>query len=469
MSRKWITAIKQLNKVQYFSEGSEIKVPLLKEQIDIESLNDKDNYELKDIFFRAIESIPEPLKEFIPKKLDTLYRIIEEALSLSELSKDGAGTGFVPEQDENCPVCGKNLVHFKKKPPFNTYFCPHVLLVTTPLFDGPKFSYVNKTMSEVADKLIKKDAEHYKGLDKQLKEYADSSEGKYEVIKITNYNSRYQATSYYLIDMMGKEIKDLASCLMPEDIISWDIDLQEDYWNKVVRRKRFDMDFAYHNRGKFYASTSEHQKAIDDYCRAIQFKPSAEIYNDRGLSYAEVGQYQLAIDDYNEAIRLNPNLSKTFTNRGDAKYKLCQYERAIEDYNEAIRLNPDNDRAFNKRGLVYKKIGEYDRAIKDYNEAIRLNPYGDEIHYHSRRFMAYYFNKACCLAIQIKAEESCKAFKYAVKGGFDCKNFNKDSEFDNIIKEPCFITLLKELADEYPWSFDRKEINAILKKAKKKI
>ena len=470
MSRKWITAIKQLNKVQYFSEGSEIKVPLLKEQIDIESLNDKDNYELKDIFFRAIESIPGPLKEFIPKKLDTLYRIIEEALSLSELSKDGAGTGFVPEQDENCPVCGKNLVHFKKKPPFNTYFCPHVLLVTTPLFDGPKFSYVNKTMSEVADKLIKNDAEeHYKGLDEQMKEYADSSEGKYEVIKITNYNSKYQATSYYLIDMMGIHIIDEATYIMPEAIESWDIDLKEEYWNKVINRKRFDMDFAYHSRGELYSRIGEHQRAIDDYNEAIQVKPGADIYNDRGLSYSKINQFQMAIDDYNEAIRLKPDFDEAYTNRGDTYFQLSKYERAIEDYNEAIRLNPDNDRAFNKRGLVYKKIGEYDRAIKDYNEAIRLNPYGDEIHYHSRRFMAYYFNKACCLAIQIKAEESCKAIKYAVKGGFDCKNFNKDSEFDNIIKEPCFITLLKELADEYPWSFDRKEINAILKKAKKKI
>lgn len=209
MSRKWITAIKQLNKVQYFPEGSEIKVPLIKEQIDIESLNDKDNDELKDIFFRAMDSIIDELEEFIPEKLATLYWSIYEELSLSELSSDGAGTGFVPEQDENCPVCGKNLVHFKKKTPFDDYFCSHVLLVTTPLFDGPKFSYVKKTMTEIADKLIKKDSEeHHKGLEEQMKEYADSSEGKYEVINIINYNSEYQATSYYLVETMGKDIID---------------------------------------------------------------------------------------------------------------------------------------------------------------------------------------------------------------------------------------------------------------------
>lgn len=459
MSRKWITAIKQLNKVQYFPEGSEKKVPLLKEQIDIESLNDKDNDELKDIFFCAIGSIIDQLREFIPKKLVTLYWVIYENRSLSELSRDGSGTGFVPEQDENCPVCGKNLVHFKKKPPFDDFFCPHVLLVTTPLFDGRKFSYVKKTMTDIADKLIKKDSEEdYKGLEEQMKEYAYSSDGKYEMIHIINYNSKHQADSYYLIEVMGKKylepVKDGRESGREYDTIN--------YFNSAIEQKSFDLDIAYHNRGRSYCDLGQYKRAIEDFNKAINLKPSESAYNDRGDAYSHLGQYELAIIDFDEAIRLKPDFSDAFINRGYAYYKLCQYEKAIEEFNEALRLKPNTEEAYNKRGLAYKKRGKNESAIKDFDEAIRLNTY------NASRYNAYYYNKACCLAILKKAEEACNCFKKAVFEGYDdWKNFNADKEFNNILKETCFLSLLEELV-KWDWLHDRnKALKALLKKAKK--
>lgn len=69
MSRKWITALKQLNKVQYISDGTDKKIPLLTKPIDIESLKDLENDELQDIFFRTLDPIRDTHEEYIPKKL----------------------------------------------------------------------------------------------------------------------------------------------------------------------------------------------------------------------------------------------------------------------------------------------------------------------------------------------------------------------------------------------------------------
>ena len=146
---------------------------------------------------------------------------------------------------------------------------------------------------------------------------------------------------------------------------------------------------AYYNRGTAYAGLNQHERAIEDFNKAIELNPNyAEAYYNRGVAYAGLNQHERAIEDFNRAIALNPNYAKAYNNRGVAYAELNQHEREIEDYNKAIALNPDDAEAYYNRGLTYAGLNQYERAIEDYNKAIALNP--DFAEAYNNRGNAYY-------------------------------------------------------------------------------
>jgi tetratricopeptide (TPR) repeat protein len=100
----------------------------------------------------------------------------------------------------------------------------------------------------------------------------------------------------------------------------------------------------------------------------------AVTYNNRGLAYHELKQHEKAIEDYNKAIELNPKYAVAYNNRGFAYHELKQYEKAIEDFSKAIEHNPKDAEAYNNRGVAYGGLKEHESAIEDYNKAIELNP-----------------------------------------------------------------------------------------------
>ena len=132
---------------------------------------------------------------------------------------------------------------------------------------------------------------------------------------------------------------------------------------------------AYNNRGNAYNGLSEHERAIEDYNKAIALSPNfAGAYNNRGVAYVRLKQHEQAIGDYNKAIALNPSYVEAYNNRGAAYYGLKQHEQAIGDYNKAIALNPNYAEAYNNRGAAYYGLKQHKQAIGDYNKAIALNP-----------------------------------------------------------------------------------------------
>ncbi|KAF5434593.1 Tetratricopeptide (TPR) repeat containing protein, partial [Candidatus Methanophagaceae archaeon] len=132
---------------------------------------------------------------------------------------------------------------------------------------------------------------------------------------------------------------------------------------------------AYYNRGNAYGKLKQHEKAIEDYSKAIELDLKyADAYNNRGNAYDDLKQYKRAIGDYNKAIELNPKYAMAYYNRGNAYGKLKQHEKAIEDYSKAIELDPKYADAYNNRGNAYGELQQYEEAFEDYNKAIELNP-----------------------------------------------------------------------------------------------
>jgi lipoprotein NlpI len=128
-------------------------------------------------------------------------------------------------------------------------------------------------------------------------------------------------------------------------------------------------------RGVAYRNKGNYDEAIQDFDKAIHFKPDvAEAFNNRGVAYDLKGDYERAIQDYNQVIRLRPDYAAAFNNRGLVYREKGENDRAIQDFNQALRLKPGYAEALESRGSAYLTAGDYDRAIRDYDQAIKLEP-----------------------------------------------------------------------------------------------
>jgi tetratricopeptide (TPR) repeat protein len=131
---------------------------------------------------------------------------------------------------------------------------------------------------------------------------------------------------------------------------------------------------AYDNRGFAYLQKGHFDKAIADFTKAIEMKPTeAYAYNYRGLSYYKQAQYDKAIADFNTAIKLEPKNDLSYRSRAFAYEGKKQFNKAIEDWGKAIELAPIEFNYIN-RARLYHNEGRYDEAIADYSSLIKQNP-----------------------------------------------------------------------------------------------
>ena len=141
--------------------------------------------------------------------------------------------------------------------------------------------------------------------------------------------------------------------------------------------KKTDCDFLANQKNKdglklYYAK--DYDGAIKLFDEALELKPDyAEVYDNRGTCYADLGQHERAIEDFDKAIALNPNFL-VYNNRGCSYFNLEQYEQATQDLDKAIQLMPDFAASYIVRGCSYFKLEQYERAIRDFDKVLELNP-----------------------------------------------------------------------------------------------
>ena len=136
-----------------------------------------------------------------------------------------------------------------------------------------------------------------------------------------------------------------------------------------------DEAVVYNSRGLAWNKKEDHDKAIENFDKAIQLDPNyARAYSNRGYAWDDKGDYDKAIEDYNKAIQLNPDYARAYNLRGVAWINKGDYDKAFEDYDKAIQLDPGEAAAYNSRGVAWNKKGDYDKAIEDFDKAIQLDP-----------------------------------------------------------------------------------------------
>jgi len=143
---------------------------------------------------------------------------------------------------------------------------------------------------------------------------------------------------------------------------------------RAVEFKPEDADAVY-NHGVALQATGDEAGAIQRYDQVIELQPDyAEAFNNRGVIHRSRAEFDLAINDLDQAVRLKPQDATILTNRGNVYYSQGSFDRAIQDYDQAIQLQPGLAEAFNNRGGAYQNKGDHARAIQDYDKAIQLQP-----------------------------------------------------------------------------------------------
>ena len=100
---------------------------------------------------------------------------------------------------------------------------------------------------------------------------------------------------------------------------------------------QYNLADAYYNRGFIYSVLNSNTKAINDYKKSIELKPSATAYYNLAQTYVQEEKFKIAIDELTKAIDINPNFAEAYGYRGMI-YEIFDLNKACKDWEKAAKL-----------------------------------------------------------------------------------------------------------------------------------
>jgi tetratricopeptide (TPR) repeat protein len=92
---------------------------------------------------------------------------------------------------------------------------------------------------------------------------------------------------------------------------------------------------AYNLRGRAVREAGDLQKAVGDFNRAVEFKPTGDNYYQRGATEQLLGEHKLAIADFSEAIEYTPDMAEGYFARAESERAVGDMEAATRDHRQA--------------------------------------------------------------------------------------------------------------------------------------
>jgi tetratricopeptide (TPR) repeat protein len=96
----------------------------------------------------------------------------------------------------------------------------------------------------------------------------------------------------------------------------------------------------FRGRGLARMKLGKYPEAVEDYTRALERAPDADIYQHRGWAHFFAEAWKLALRDFSKAIELDPAAGDAYTGRGLARVMLGDYRGAVADAEAALRRRP---------------------------------------------------------------------------------------------------------------------------------
>jgi len=148
----------------------------------------------------------------------------------------------------------------------------------------------------------------------------------------------------------------------------------------VDEQQQIDIHY-YFNSGLHYSKQGNHQKAIENYKKALEINPNfPQIYYNLANVYNELKHFDFAIENYRKAYQLDPSMYLAVNNMGVTFAMKEDYASAIECFKRAAEIKPDIFDPLNSLGITYHKQRQYDLAIETYKRALLLQPSSAELH-----------------------------------------------------------------------------------------
>ncbi len=90
--------------------------------------------------------------------------------------------------------------------------------------------------------------------------------------------------------------------------------------------------------------------------------------------YRDLGQHEKAIDDFNRALQIDLTHSEVYILRGFAYVELKQTQKALADFAYALKLGSQSPEIFSGLSLAHSRIRKYDKALFYINQAVQRAP-----------------------------------------------------------------------------------------------
>ena len=81
-----------------------------------------------------------------------------------------------------------------------------------------------------------------------------------------------------------------------------------------------------------------------------------ELYNNKGVALFTLGRYVEAIDNYNKAIEFKPDHIEANANKLCPLYRLGRYQEVVETADKILELDPKNQKAINAKEQALRQL-----------------------------------------------------------------------------------------------------------------
>lgn len=156
---------------------------------------------------------------------------------------------------------------------------------------------------------------------------------------------------------------------VPDEQINW-----------LNRAIQLDPNYAmaFHMRGVAYAWKGNHDRAIQDFTRALELRPTYSwapaSHYERGNAFARKGDYARALQDVTRATELSPTYADAFVSLGSIYRLQGDLDRAIAGFSRAVELRPNYTGVYQLLGACCFQKNDFDAALKHFGRAIQLSP-----------------------------------------------------------------------------------------------
>lgn len=142
----------------------------------------------------------------------------------------------------------------------------------------------------------------------------------------------------------------------------------------AIRRYPAEPDF-YYIRGIINNSREKYVKALGDFDRGIDLKPTPSLYKyflGRGVAHLNLLEYDQALTDFSSAIDLNDTLAGAYHSRAMVNYELHDYSAAVNDFLKTLSFSQGNAALYFNLGMSYFRLNEKSKACPYFHKACTM-------------------------------------------------------------------------------------------------